>query len=292
MKKQFSLFLILILIAGCSDTVDNSLETINFHKGTEGLTMEIVNNLPPEDIWKNSEFQIGIKLENKGPVEIKSGSITISGLDPRYSFSDEYTKDFSLNARSYDYPEGDQKIISFNVKNTGVPVGSDEYAAAFTARAYYDYGTEASVNVCINPNIYSYINTVDDACEVQDIADTEGQGSPIAVTKVEERISPISENSGSIEIEFKLTLENLGKGEVVDKIKVDEVLLGRQRLKCNLDEIKMEKSKPSNIMCKTTLNGVFNAYTSSLITRLSYDYTQKLDKSLKVLSLTTNKRNN
>jgi len=222
MKKQFSLFLILILIAGCSDTVDNSLETINFHKGTEGLTMEIVNNLPPEDIWKNSEFQIGIKLENKGPVEIKSGSITISGLDPRYSFSDEYTKDFSLNARSYDYPEGDQKIISFNVKNTGVPVGSDEYAAAFTARAYYDYGTEASVNVCINPNIYSYINTVDDACEVQDIADTEGQGSPIAVTKVEERISPISENSGSIEIEFKLTLENLGKGEVVDKIKVDD----------------------------------------------------------------------
>lgn len=290
MKKIFYIIIFFVLIAGCSkDDKINPVESIDFHKGTEGLSMEIVKDLPPEDIWKNSEFTIGIRLQNKGPSDIKSGEIVLSGLDPKYSELEEYQQSFRLSGRSYEYPEGDQEIIKFNVKNIGVPIGSNEYTAAFTARAYYDYETEASANVCINPDIYSY-GKVDDVCENKEIALSGGQGAPVAVTKIQERISPLSESYGSIEVEFKIELENLGAGEVVKKVVVDDVLLVNKRLSCNLQEIEVKKGKKSSIICETNLDGIENAYTSSLIIRLSYEYTQKIDKSLKVLSLVTNER--
>jgi len=288
MKFKLLLIILLILfVVGCKNNNDIQLpDVVDYHSGTQGLSMKFLENLPPDEVWEDSEFTISLELQNKGPTTIENGFIVIGGFDPSYIELGQDQIDFELQARSPSYPEGDYKIVHLKAKNINLPKGTEEYPAAFTARAYYDYKTEATINVCINPNIYDYEGTDETGCEVKPIELAKGQGAPIAVIKVEERISPLTNTEG-IEIEFKIYIENKADGEVIENIKIDEVILTDKKLKCNLLELKIDpEDKENSFSCKTTLENTKSAYISPLIIKLSYKYSQKLDKSFKIVALT------
>ena len=122
-----------------------------------------INDLPPDEIWENSDFIIGLELKNKGPFSITEGLILVSGFDPEYITIEENRIQFELQGKSPAYPEGDYKVINIKAKNIYFPQGHDEHPAPFTIKAFYDYQTEATVNVCIDPDIYtpSYLKTTE-----------------------------------------------------------------------------------------------------------------------------------
>jgi len=284
-KKIIPLMILLLFVLGCSQRGGGNIpDVVEYHKGTDGLSIEFVENLPPAEVWRSSDFTIGFKLRNKGPYSISDGVLSITGLNPEYITLEEDQLLFDLEARSAAYPEGDYKIVDFKAQNINFPPGSDTYNAAFTAKASYDYETEAIANVCINPHIYSYVNP-EPGCEVQPVTLSGGQGGPIAVTKVEERVSPAIALD-EIDVEFKIFIANKGKGKSIEKTSIEEVTLSNKRIACNLREIELKDKEEKSILCKTTIDKAKGAYIAPLTVRLSYFYTQKLDKSFKIIAFT------
>ena len=281
--KLISFTLILILIVGCGNNDENELPDIpDYHSGTEGLSMKFLTNLPPNEIWENSDFIIGLELQNKGPSPIDDGIIVVTGFDPDYIMLNQDESAFELEERGPSYPEGGYKIINIPVRSIAMPEGSDSYSAGFTIRAYYDYQTEATATVCIDPNVYSLVS-LNKACEVKEITMSGGQGAPVAITKVEPRISP--SDSSDIESEFKITIQNSGSGEVLGYININEVLLGTERIECNFKKVEL-KDKKASFICKTNIDASRGSYSSPLTARFSYKYTQKLDKNINIIALT------
>lgn len=277
--------LVLLLSFGCAKITPSEPEKIEYHIGFGGLDMALLKNHPPEEVGAASQFIIGFELRNKGPYPIRDGTIVISGFNPDYIVLDNYQALFSLEGRSLAYPEGDYRIINFKARNIAVPKGSDEYPAAFTARAYYDYQTEATANVCINPDIYSYVKTKEVGCEVREVTLPKGQGAPVAVTRIEEMISSLADEP-YIFIEFKIHIANKAKGEVLGNVKVDEVRLVDKKLKCYPETLELKDMEEKAIRCQITLDKTKGAYLTPLTTRLSYSYTQKIDKKFKIIAFT------
>ena len=68
----FMAILILLFSLGCRRQSGIDPGVIEYHKGTDGLKMEFVKNLPPDEIIEGNEFVIGLELRNKGAADIES----------------------------------------------------------------------------------------------------------------------------------------------------------------------------------------------------------------------------
>ena len=291
MTRKILLLIILAMLlfsVGCGRlrTSPGEVEKLELHKGFEGLEINFVENHPPDEIGKDSKFTISLELRNKGPYSITDGTVVLSGFDPNYLIVEENRKGFDLEGKSIDFPEGDYERLDFSAQNIGFPEGSTEYPAALRARAYYDYGTEASAEVCINPDVYGYVKTEEVGCEVKEVKLSGGQGAPVAVTRVEEIIST-TDIGTVLDVEFRVYISNKAKGEVLGDVNVDEVLLSNKRIKCEPEQIKLKEKEEKSTVCKTTVEKAAGAYLAPLITHLSYTYTQKTDKKFRIVSLTT-----
>lgn len=289
MFKKISLIIILLLIAGCGgfkkDTPSLEPEVIEYHKGTDGLVMEFLQNSPPDEIWKGSEFAIGIELKNKGTYPIESGSIILSGFVPEYINIAPLEKTIDLQAKGPGYPEGDYTVINFKARNFGLAKASKEYTDSIIARAYYDYQTDATADVCINPRLYSYVKTKETICEVKEITLSGGQGAPVAVKSIKELIS---QSGDGLEVEFRIDIENVGPGEVLGEVELESVKLSKRSLNC-LPRLLDIKKKEKTIYCKTKIGKDQGAYIAPLSISLSYTYTSQINKKIKIITLNTKK---
>lgn len=285
--KNIILFMlvVLVLLIGCGQQQGLKEPTkIESHTGTEGLVMNLLKSYPPDEISKGSEFLIGLEIMNKGAYKIEDGSIIMGGYNPDYIYLENRQALFNLEGKSIEHPEGDYGILYFKVKDIGIPEGHLEYPVAFTIQAFYDYKTEATADVCINPNIYEYAKTEEKGCEIKEIKLTDGQGAPVEVTKIEETISAQAIES-DLEVQFKIYIANKGNGKVIEKVHVDEVILSNRRMSCSPDAIEFEQGEEKAFLCKMMIERTSSPYSAPLIMRLSYEYTQRLDKNIKVVSL-------
>ena len=89
-----------------------------------------------------------------------------------------------------------------------VPFGADKYSPEILVTACYRYKTIADPKVCIDPNPFRAVQERK-VCEVRDQSLGGGQGAPVAVTKIEEQV-------GSDKIHFRIFIQNVGDGEVIE----------------------------------------------------------------------------
>ncbi|MBI2657061.1 hypothetical protein HYX08_00015 [Candidatus Woesearchaeota archaeon] len=257
-----ALLLALLLVSGCKSKKgsDKSLEEMRV--GTEGITMNFIQNAPPDKIHVEKDapeelnsFEVVMEMRNKGaypqPDEGAAplGRVYLSGYDPNIiSFKESNVQEFndkSLEGKSSINPNGGLDIASFkgtvNVENINV----DKYEPTLLASACYFYQTVAGPSVCIDPNPYSVTNERK-VCQVQDIT-LSSQGAPIAVTRIDEE-------AFARKTQFKITVKNVGGGEAlkfesiesnkcspsgekilredIDKVYLKEVKAGSKSLKC------------------------------------------------------------
>ncbi|MBW2965552.1 hypothetical protein KY342_00445 [Candidatus Woesearchaeota archaeon] len=285
MRKEILIGMIVLLIicSGCDlirrDTGKAEPRKVEYHKGTEGLVLSLLKGNPPEKIWKESEFLIGVELRNKGAYDIEEAVIKLHGFNPRYVVPSESEERIGiLHGRSPGYPEGDYFVVEFKETNLFSPPGKE--ALSFTFSAEYDYKTEASAVVCISPELNPLIKTKEKICEIKEISLSGGQGAPVAVTAVNEIPGY---KSGRLNLKFIIDIENKGKGEVLGNITVEEVKLSNQIIQCDQSTLNLEKKK-ARIKCEIDLDKPEGPYESVLITKLAYRYKTKLDEKIEVIS--------
>lgn len=286
MKNRILIIFLIVLVLfslGCkkSPGIDVS-NIIEYHKGTQGLEMNFVKSLPPEEIFEGNDFVIGLELKNKGASDIEQGRLLVYGFEVGYFTLMPDKIEFDVEGKKPGLTEGGYSIANFQAKSVGMPEIVKTYSAPFTVRAFYRYATEAGAEVCINPNIYSYIENANAVCTPAAVKLSGGQGAPVAITKIEQTTSP---SGTDFKVNFIVYFKNAGKGEVFGAVYVDEVLLGDETLECAPSSVALKGTEEKSIICSTMTSLSKGAYLAPILVRLEYDYTSSLSKTIKVKSL-------
>ena len=319
MKKHVQAILVLLLLSlayGCSPPGEDATEVpLQNTNSTEGLAISFVKGAPPDEIYAYSgsdSYDIVLNIENKGTYSIncssnKCGTLTIFSGDPiNYNETGNLIRnpgdsDAVLRGKNL-YLPGERLVHSSEMK-VGTVQGEAE--VSLFALACYPYKTVFSESVCVDLSDYTS-SEEEKACQAKDLTFS-GQGAPIAIKRVEQQRL-------SSRIIFKIFLENMGKGNIIDfdsyeqictakgienevkaeeasekslgRITIEAANFSREKLNCDNenDFITLAKDSENFIYCVYDHEGDQEAFVSQLYLELSYGYQSTYSKKIKIVS--------
>jgi hypothetical protein len=316
--------LVLLALAGCDGKQgERPITDVDVRVGTEGLTMEFMQNAPPERVFEENIFPIAIELKNKGAFDIVDNeeSAVAEKVKLVFGFEDAYVEAAGgdekcdgevcrteINGKSVYNPAGDDEFLTIDARAKKIGAQSETHASTIRATVCYPYKTVLGSSVCIDPDVYG-VAEKQKACNVEDMT-FEGQGAPVAVTKIEPKMLPSEE--GNARAQFIIYIKNKGNGEVTlldrfedacgsqesdddlyrefyNRVKVNAWLSG-EPLVCNEKEsdlIAVLKDKEAMIMCTYDGEGSSDAYTAALRVELDYGYTFTISKDIIIEKILT-----
>ncbi len=229
MKTNNKLTFILILLlftAGCDISINKKPSDINVRVGFDGLKMEFLKNTPPAKIFEGETFPIVLKVKNTGAYSLErkdsKDEKAILSLGVEKDYTETVTKDgkeisntaqFYLNGKSIVNQNGDEEVISFNLKAGKIDPQSEAHQSTAIATLCYPYQTILDSTICVDTDTSSIIPGKK-VCTVQDLTFASGQGAPVAITKIEVNMLPQS-GGKRIRPQFLIYIENKGQGTVI-----------------------------------------------------------------------------
>jgi len=289
--KPKIIIVILSLIVACffltSCGTDTTSTSTNYKQGTGNVILTTLSGYPSDTIYPNSEFKIVVKVDNQGAYKLNKGIIKILGFDEKYISLTESKKSITslegntyLDGKSSTNPNGEFTFIEFGALAKNLFPGSESYSAPYFIKAEYEYQTDFSQTVCINTNLYE---VQDSGCKVTTKTSFSGQGSPLAITEMEELISP----GALASVDFRLTLKNAGKGKV-KQVTLNKATLSNQPMKCIFNDNPGQKTNSYEfkdkeevvILCKQNLDSQKASYSSVIYLDLSFNYILEESKTL------------
>ncbi len=292
MKKLILVITLTLVLSGCTSLLKGGQNADI--QGSDGLVMTI-GRLPSE-VSVGQGLQIPIQLENVGVHKVENVILSISGYNPQYVHFNGLPKieGINLDGRSTFVPVGEKTTKFFTIDSITLP-DYKELQQTFEAYACYQYKTEASPVVCINPQLTFGLTDMKSGCTFYDAQISPSQGAPLAVTKVESFYY-----TNQHDIEFRISVQDVsGKGVVLDSlaygkrclgtealktedlntIKVDAFMSG-QKLPCYVGETQTDKFLLQNnlnaneysIRCVAKIDPAEPAFTTPLSITLSYGY--------------------
>ncbi|MBW2987870.1 hypothetical protein DRJ48_00675 [Candidatus Woesearchaeota archaeon] len=310
MKRLLMLALALLLIFGCgpSQQGDTAL-TRDYRTGTQALVLNFLPNAPPSEVFDTDEFVIGIEVRNKGAHTVTDGTIYLSGFDPRVfggglsgqGFSNNQIRLDELPGKSFYNPDGGYAVYSITGRIT--PLQVNTYTPTILATACYTYSTEASADICIDPDPYS-TQIKEKACTPSDITLSGGQGGPIEITQIE-----VDPTKNDVRLTFHI--RNSGGGLVFDPGQLAECSPYSQRgitleakntvrvdyVKVGIDRDISSECQPRGelklvdgsavLMCKYTYPTQQGAYKTPVTIKLSYGYRSSTSRTVKIIKTPT-----
>lgn len=301
-KTLVLLALFLLILSGCQGikfgkTKEQAAALTDYsHTGIKGVTINFVQNNPPDVVFTGTPMDAIIEVKNEGGTEA-SGAVYLSGydsniipLEPRFQ---EFT---ALEPRTKFTTFGGYDQFEFTTGGNLVylPQGTDVLPQNLLASVCYQYRTEARIPVCIDPNPTSILEA--EACRVVNPSVSGGQGGPVSVTA-------LKEDSAPGQTSFLITIANMGDGAVieqssigscpddlqfndVDIVKYSVILSGVEGT-CKPDDKVRLSNKQGTIFCTFTLgDSASPAYTSVLEINLDYGYLSKREKAIRIKSIT------
>lgn len=335
-KKLILIFIVVSLfLTGCGvrPTDDRPITDVDVRKGTEGLNMKFVRNAPPDRVFEDGVFPMAVELKNKGASDIgddkktqdikEQGGIVVFGFEKTYvdvsRWDEKCTGEVckvEIEGKSVFNPAGDDEFITINAQAKKIGEQSETHRSTILATACYPYKTVFGSSVCIDTDIYGIVKR-QKACSIQDLV-FDGQGAPVAVTKIETRMLP--QDNDKVKPHFIIYIENKGNGEVVnpEKDKEDPSIyiyekactsksldykdfntlkisawLSGEELDCSVDKDGMIRlrEKEDMIRCESKDEDDIpknrDAYTSPLKIELDYGYTFTISKNIIIEKILT-----
>ncbi len=220
----------IVFLLGCNTFSSSSTsKEIDIHVGVDSIRAEFIKTAPPQTVFEKSNFPVVIKARNIGAYNIKGGLIAI-GLErdyvPRISLQEGQPSRMENGVVVFDLPgksqinmKGDEMVASLNAETGALDPQSETKQSTITATFCYPYKTIASATICIDPDIAN-VRPVKKVCQAKEITLSNGQGAPIAVTKIETQMVP---EGDKIKPQFLIYLENKGLGTPVSTESYDEI---------------------------------------------------------------------
>ncbi len=285
-----------LFLSSCSGYSSNTKTTsvTDFHTGTEGLYMRFLPETPPTKIYSNSPLEVMVEYANHGAYPISDGRLYLSGYDNRYISIDSNTpKYINAEAKSVFNPYGKlTNTETFSTSAVQLPTDVDRVTQTIKATACYDYKTEASIEVCIDPKTTDTLR--ESVCQVQTSYGGGSQGAPLAVTSVEEEIY-------NDKVQFRIYLSNVGGGTVMKEGKIDNCHTSLNRDDANKVWVESVEFAGKTMSCQPTNyitldnsgNGFVycyyqgdlgtDAYKTMLQIKLRYAYRSSIQQDIEIL---------
>jgi len=286
--------------------------------------MQFLPNAPPEQFYapssgKTAAFPVGLRLANNGATDVEVGFLSLAvekdyvGIiewdlsEPVISEAGAPERaSFSLAGKSSTFPLGDEAVVLATLQAKPISPQIMQHDTTVIVTACYPYETKASSTVCVDTDIFG-MRPRQKVCTPRTTTIAGGQGGPVAVTSIEERILP--QGDEYIRPQFVITVENRGSGTVVNKDKVseacssapldttdysvvavDEVRLSglsltRGDISCEPDYVRLQAEGRGTIRC-TIAEGRIptsqDTYQTSIFIELSYGYTHSISKTIRL----------
>jgi len=300
-KNLFFILILLIFFSGCKlmsprQTNDFEPEKIEYRTGATALKMSFLENFPKDEIKNGTKFQVMVEVENQGAYDINNLELALTGIRQQYTrvIGDSKKNVANLPGKSINFPEGSKEIVSFELENFK-RLPKDKHTELIRISSCYPYQTIASAQICINPTMeVAGLSQAQSVCKAdQSISLSGGQGAPIAVTRIEQTTTPKDFEKGIYELELKIHISNLGKGEVFEEsgckggkiVKIADMGFHTFRwgsgIVCD-NKIELE-SKDNILTCTAEINSQMGAFPTPLTIELSYWYQDKVEKTIEVL---------
>lgn len=309
------LVLLLFLVYGCGQR-DSGREG-GLATGTDGITLNFLENNPQDSyLVSEDEEQISIILEvrNKGsfPREnddniLSRGQVFISGFDSNIidmeDTSQRLNREFLMGISNIN-PEGGFDTIEFEGFIFPDNLIVDKYEPTILATLCYPYVTKAGPTVCIDP--FPFDEKQEKVCNIGS-KKLSSQGAPIAITAIEQEAS-------SSKIQFKISLENAGGGDIIklnalescnpsagtlergdfDRIVLTKATVGFTELRCGPFDgggniVRLNNGK-GFIICsldRDSYEDSNSAYTTPLNLEFRYGYRITTSKPIKISKITS-----
>ena len=243
--KALGVLLVLLLVAsvsGCGEIGKKKKDASEFERGPEGLVMEFVPNYPqdrfivskpdPQDPDPGEPISILVEVRNKGtypPEEdpnngpehrnFGTGALHLSGFDKSIIEMKEGnveklsqrlgevdgTPILYLPAASSVNPLGGVDTAEFDGKIVADNILIDSYNPIILVTACYPYFTKSTPAVCIDPEPFDLRQ--EKVCNIGSQT-VPNQGAPVAVTRIDQE-------AAAGKIQFKISIKNIGKGDVI-----------------------------------------------------------------------------
>ena len=298
---------IIIFLCGCAPQDGVTVDETDYHQGTRGLEMSFIPNAPPNKVYDGDPLDIIIELRNMGAypdTDSFEGKLEVSGFDPnaiRGSWEGGDHIPVSLRGRSIEYPDGGYEIKTYSdSRGVKVPFGGPKYDASILVTSCYKYKTVADLMVCIDPEPYKIIEEKK-VCHFDDSISTGGsQGAPVAITRVEERVS-------SDHIIFDIYIRNVGNGKVIDwasydacpfelelkdvnRVRVNAKLAFDSHPQCTpkgsgSEPIILRSAGEGFITCKFKKPAEGSAFRTPLHIELDYAYSSSIEKRVEIIKV-------
>lgn len=302
----------LLIMSGCSKgNSDNEVTVVDVHKGSDGVMFDFIKNMPPDKIYAGQEYQIGVKLTNKGAYDVKNGIVKITG-DPGYITFDRGIL-ASNNIRNlfgktnYD-PRNSEEVFTFDANIAFGDVGFKEHDSVLIFSTCYDYENVLSAQICVDPDIYDFKPT-EKNCKIKTETFT-GQGGPVGIASVTPELYI---KNDALYPKIKLTIKNFGQGEVftpgnsqafcssdnidkgsintikIRKLEFSDITLDDMNCIPSKDKIVLKDGK-ADVICTLKdgnpkrISTDTDSYTTSLNVEIEYGYSISKSKTVKVIN--------
>lgn len=217
MKKSLFSLLIILLLAGCAPNDSSPTKSSTFVGGSEGITIEFLQNAPPSEVFDNNTFpfDVSVKLENEGEFDVPKEKVKVKlvGIDPR-AFNnppavlqpDEDLEGTQIDPNGRVIP-GTVTYVTFpNLSFTGNLPGNTPFI--IRTDLCYNYGTKAQAKFCIREDLQSIRESV---CEVTGSKPIVSSGSPVQIENFEQN------PAGKRKIEFSFDIQHRNTGLISKK---------------------------------------------------------------------------
>ena len=288
LHKIIVLIFVLFLV-GCA--LKSTTQLANVRTGAEGLKITVLKNLPAT-LFEKQKVQIDLELANNGAADIENALILVSGYDKdMISMDSKLKENINLKGKSIYAPYGEKSLISFGAETLEISEQLKEDTTKITFTGCYKYETQATADVCINPNTQS---TAKELCTPK-ITTLSNQGGPVAVKKVEENIFYYG---NELTAEFRIYVANVGNGKIraketyqkeckgisLEYVDVDivnmEAYLSNQKI-CT-GTLKLKTPEENFFVCRSAIDPTQGVYLTPLTINLSYGYSSPTELELKI----------
>ena len=273
--------------------------------GKEGLTVSFGEDFPSE-VYANEDFEINVKLTNKGetPVKAKNAIASLEGIDEKaFSISSRTQPTVEDLGAMSKTPGGElmepfSTLVSFPAKYTTELPSDTQFSLA--VNVCYKYSSFAKSSLCLAKDLISAARKKSPLCKVQEEKPIEKKGAPVQVTKVSE--SQVARNKAMI----VLQIENVGEGKVyspaylsqmqhcdentdfLDRLNIEIYTDPATPISCgrlgdtNSGELKLTGGKAS-LTCTVDTSGLQESlFTRPLYVKMDYTYRDKADTTFTV----------
>lgn len=269
-KNILLLLLVLLIVSACSGTQPQGIDYQSFRTGISELSMTFLPQLPPEKIYPQSDVAMLLQLHNKAGYDIINGKVAIVGADARYLEITALEQSFArLEGRSLENAAGELTQLRFDARAKDLTDKAASQVVKYIVALSYQSSLEFVDTVCLDPRLYQL---QDSGCTMQPLKQYSGQGSPLAVVRLEEIMHPGS----SAKVELRLHLEARGKGKVI-AIRLGQAKLGGEELECHIQgtedlEVKVHAANQKVVViCHKGISSSVS-YQTPISVEFGYDY--------------------